>query len=288
MNRQDKPLPLFLRRTMGEMMGATTDFLRRNRRSWLLYVGVPLLPCCLLLARMKSTNEDMGSFQVIWSALMGFDFHLGEGFFTPETLLFALALTWVLWAVHALLRVGTTPPSAAGEPASPRVMLRLLLPKAAVLFVMTYVAARLLQMDSGMVLLLVVLLLPLSLFPPAWLLHDDGGGTTVVRFFNVLLSQWANLMVVMVVMGFMVFMLRGVVQLPTLLMEVSIETLTRMDERPSDWFLFLQYLATALSWWAFFMGFSILAIQAAFVYGNGVEKVEGDTIVNDIYQFENL
>ncbi len=288
MNRQDRHLLLFRRRSLSEMMGATTDFLRRHRLMWLLYVGLPLLPCCLLLALMKSPNEDAESFNVICSVLVGFDFDLGTGIFTLEALLFTVALTWVLWSVHALLRLVVYSPGDGAGHAAVRASLRRLLPKACVLFVVVYVAARLLDIDLGLALLLILLLLPLSFFPPAWMLHDDRFDMSLSRSLNIAFSQWGYLVVVILVMGFMVFMLRGTVQLPTLLLENSIDTLTQMDERPEGWYLVLQYIAETLSWWAFFMGLSILAIAVAYVYGNGVEKENGDSLVDDIYQFENL
>ena len=287
MDRHDDNLQLFRRRTIGELMGAPLDFLRHQRRLWLLYVALPLLPLSLLLTFIDSpqgNNWDMN----VAAQLLGFDFDMGESFFTVETLVVALSLTVVLWTVHALLRFSRTSSEGLALHELVQSTLKLLLPKALVLVVVAYLFLRLLNVGTGWAFFLIFLFLPFACFPPAWLLHDTPVGESMARTLTVGIRQWIQMAIVLFVMGFMVFMLRGVVQVPALLIEQSVNILTVADERPEAWLLFLQFLSTMLSWWAFFLGYSILVIAVAYVYGDGVERVDNVSLADEINQFENL
>lgn len=267
-------------------MGVTTDFLRCRLVGWLIYVALPLLPCCLLLALYDIPNRDKGILNGLCTILMGVNFELGQGFFSSQALLFALAVSIVLWTVHALMRTDQLPPDGKGRRERMRPVLVQMLPKVAVLFCAVYVALRLV-IDSSITLLLILMTLPLALLPPTWLLHDGQKGVKM-RYVDIALSQWVNTVAVMVTLGFVVFLLRGVMQLPAILLENSADVLTRLDEKPEAWFRFLQYLSRALSWWAFFLGYSILVIAAAYLYGNGVERTDETSLAEEINRFEQL
>lgn len=287
MNRNDDNLQLFHQRTIGELLGVPLDFLRHYRRLWLLYVALPLLPLSLLLAFIDSPQNDTEGVNV-WAQLMGFDFDMGESLFSVEMLVVALSIAFVLWTVHTLLRF--TRFSSEGVPPHTliRSILRQSLLKLAVLFVLASLMLCLLNVSTGWAFLLIFLFLPIACFPSSWFLDDTHVGESMARMLTVGVRQWPQMVVILFVMGTMVFMLRGVVHVPALLIEQSVNVLTMADERPEGWLLFLQFLSTMLSWWAFFLGYSILVIALAYVYGDGVERVHNVSLTDKINQFENL
>ena len=118
--------------------------------------------------------------------------------------------------------------------------------------------------------------------PPAFLLRDMPVGETLAQGVTVAVRKWLELLVVVPGIGFLVLMLQGVVQVPAMLIENAVDMFTLADERPDTWLLFLQFLSTMLSWWAFFLGFSFLVITVAYIYGDGAERTYNVSLTKDI------
>ncbi|MBR5654208.1 MAG: hypothetical protein IKX22_09035 [Prevotella sp.] len=289
MERPDDNLLLFRRRTIGELLDVPLDFLRHNRRMWLLWVALPLLPLSLLLALVGPPigNEWEDYVSIFFARLMGFDFDTGDSFLSLETLLVALSLCLVLWSVHALFRsLGLALTNRRG---SMLAELRWLAPRMLAFVVVAFLLLRMLSGgNAGYAFLLVILFLPLACVPPACLLRDKPLGETLAHTVSVSVRKWIELLVVVPVIGLLVFMLQGVVQVPAMLVENAVNMFTLADERPDMWLLFLRFLSTMLSWWAFFLGFSFLVISVAYVYGDGAEREDNVSLTEDINQFENL
>ena len=289
MERLDDSLLLFRQRTISELLDVPLDFLRHHRRMWLLWVALPLLPLSLLLALMGQPIEtDVADvFSMVFARLMGFDFNTDDSLFSLKRLLVALALCHVLWSVHALFRsVGVAENDRKEKMYSE---MRRLIPRMLAFLVVAYLLLYMLSGDKAhLAFLLFLLFLPVACMPPAFLLRDMPVGETLAQGVTVAVRKWLELLVVVPVIGFLVLMLQGVVQVPAMLIENAVDMFTLADERPDAWLLFLQFLSTMLSWWAFFLGFSFLVITVAYIYGDGAERTYNVSLTKDIDQFENL
>lgn len=313
MEKKNRLILLYKRRTFTEKINDTFDFLRENFRqlaAWLTYL---LLPVSIVLA--VSMNDMMGNY----AAAFGMPGRLGEEL---DSIVLSYLLMMVVGFLTTALGISATygamrlyeqrPGRLQGlglkdlMPYIKRGTLRMLLlsllavPVAGVAIVVVAMMSMLLTSMSvalglsTMLLLFMavpLVLLPLLLAAPVYLFEDD---TTVLQAFikawRLGWATWRGLAAVVIVLGTLVYIIIGTASLPVYILQISKFVTTSSSEvaQPSVFASMGMYLLHVVVAYISAMLSAIVYVGLAYQYGHACDKIDGAGIEQQIDSFETL
>ncbi len=313
MEKKNRLILLYKRRTFTEKINDTFDFLRENFRqlaAWLTYL---LLPVCIVLA--VSMNDMWGNY----AAAFGMPGRLDEEL---DSIVLSYLLMMVMGFLTTALGISATygamrlyeqrPGRLQGlglkdlVPYIKRGTLRMLLlsllavPVAGVAILVVAMMSMLLTSMSvalGLSVMLLLymavplVLLPLLLAAPVYLFEDD---TTVLQAFikawRLGWATWRGLAAVVIVLGTLVYIIIGTASLPVYILQISKFVTTSSSEvaQPSVFASMGMYLLHVVVAYISAMLSSIVYVGLAYQYGHACDKIDGAGIEQQIDSFETL
>lgn len=308
MNMEKERIELFKRRSFGDKLNATFDFVRENWRPLFKYITYLLLPVSLVAA---FGMQGLSSFY--FNAVLGsLSETAGEAFVESE--LFSMGIQFLLFIVafgfmgilegsivYALMKLYSESPHglegitfADVKPLLKRNIGRMVLMVTVFLFVyMLAVGAMVgLAVLSPVTLVitipaLIVSILPLSLWTPAYLLEDLSLWSSLAKALRLGFATWGGILGITIVIGILVNIASTVVQLPFFIVAIVKGFLfTSDDGGPTVWIDFLSYLSSILMLYGSMLMSSLSLIALAYQYGHACDKVDGVSIDFDIEHFD--
>ena len=301
-------IEIFKRRSFGDKLNATFDFVRENYRPLFKYMTYLLLPVSLVAA---FGMQSLTSFYV--NAILGAVSETVDDAFMEsellsmgiEILLFILAFGFMgilaSSIVYALMKLYNDSPDrlegitfADIKPLLKRNIGRMVL--MVIVFLVVYMLA--VGVMVGLALLspwtmaitlpaLIVCILPLALWTPAYLLEDLSVWSSLAKALRLGFATWGGILGITIVIGILVNIASTVVQLPFFIVVIVKGFLFTSDDGGSTvWIDFLGYLSSILMLYGSMLISSLSLIALAYQYGHACDKIDGVSIDHDIKHFE--
>ena len=301
-----KKIDLFRRRTFGEKLNATFDFVRENFRPLFKYMTYLLLPLALVV------GFCMDSFMDSYLGILGQT--VGEGVEAPVDAGYVLKmLAFVVGSmlmgivagsmVFSLLRLYNEREERLQgisfvdiRPELWRNVKRCLWQILGAIVVMTVFL--LVMAALGVVSLytliitipaLLVSILPMMLWSPAYLLEDLSLWASLKKAMRLGFQTWGGIFGILLVIGILVNVFSTIVMLPFFIVSAFKELLFPAENGGSPvWMDFIVYLSSVLMMYSSMMLSSLSTIGLSYQYGHACDKIDGVSIDHDIDRFEQM
>lgn len=289
MSQELDKINLYERRSISQCLETTFDFMRVNRRVWFRSTFVLIGPLALLLALLLMLENQADPLE----KLTGLDYVLS--WFKLDRLLLLVSFSVGLWVVlvnvFSLVQL-----YEEYDGKIDRLLVADMWPHWLRCAGRTWWIAALMTMlvvlpfysgFSGLVLLAVSV--PLVLVPSVRLIGHAGFVNTLTKSVKLGFSAWFSLAFTVLLSLVMAFVVCTVLTFPLSIWDVLSSTFSVDDSTP--WLLptgLLNYLFSALAFFAFFALLSIVVLTTVYQYGNLAERVDAASVDRDISNFENL
>lgn len=311
MESQKPKIALYAKRSFGEKMNASFDFIKENWKQLFKYSTYLILPICLLQAmNINGLLGNIADFSTLSAgqaggdamAAFGLSFilnYVGTVFFSA---LGGLLLTSLIYALVSLYnereeRLGGLSFSAIRP---------LLFHNAKRLFLLGVVCGLLSSVVMTIVALLAVLtpytllltiplclafLIPLALIPTVYLFENISLGQAFVKTYRLGFATWGGVFLVLLVMSIIAGVMQTVFSIPwsVIYFVKMVFTLSDSGEASSTVGLdFAQYLFSVLMLYGSYLSAIFTIVGLVYQYGHASEVVDSITVEDDIENFEKL
>lgn len=296
MQNEQPKIDFFRIRGTSEKITATIDFLRENRRWWLCWCVLPLLPLCAVLGWLRVSSPNFfvyyyGYLDVDFAEfLIGFSFK-EHGILSPYAIVTGLALLMLFASTGALMslyqyREGRLRGLAWTEYRS---ALKRALPSAAVITVVAYFFFFLFCSASFLLqLVLLAVMIPLALYAP----------TCQVGYYPPLRAAGHSLYLGLNTWGGMLMVLAGLWLVLVFFREMPDALMFLFRSYLSEFFfsssisIEVRYIIfgvlMALNSFVTFACLSVMMIGAGYQYGHAEEKYSSVSLYEDVRHFDEI
>ncbi len=300
-------IPLYKKRSLGEKITATFEFLKENWRVWLSCVTYLLLPLCLFQALaqniltstfmnvsiLENANDDSPFITMV----------LAYGVQTLFVITGSILLSSLIYAMlryyrendHRLTGVTLRDLKSLILHNIKRMLIVTLLGIALTIVVIAIIV---LLIDHPILLLLILiamiaLLIPMMLILPVYVFEDD---TTVFgavsRGFTLGLNTWGGTFMVALVTGILAYILQIVTSIPWYI-AFMVKTIFFVSDSSNTFFdsgiyNFLLYLFGVLQAFGTYIASSFTVTGIAYQYGSAAEEQDAISVDADIQNFERM
>ncbi|NCC09553.1 MAG: hypothetical protein EOM31_03455 [Bacteroidia bacterium] len=313
MENQKPKAVLYVKRSFGDKLNVSFDFIKENWKVLLKFVTYFLLPISMIQA--LSLNGLMGGALSLSSlASSGGDSAAWLGaagimFFVHYGLYILLAMVgWVLLGalIYGLIKLyQTREERLVGltfkelKPLFLKNIKRQLI-IVVISFLLTILASVLmivLGVATAYTLILtipafVAFVMPLLLFSPIYLLEDISCGAALKKTYRLGFATWGGVVLMAVVMGFIANVLQGVTMMPwyisTLVKYFFTLSDTGSETTVSVGYSFMLYLLAILQAFGVYLSMIFTVVGMAYQYGHASEKIDAITVEEAIDNFKNL
>lgn len=308
--QQSTKIKFYVKRSFGEKLNASFDFIKQNWKPLLKFSTYLVLPLCLLQA--VSLNKFMGIYTGIMENVEAgaADWEMFTASFIANYLLVILLAIvggmLMTSTIYGLIRIYNERENGLQEltfqelkPYLFRNMKRYLITVVVgfLLIIVYSVLIVLLAMATPYTLILTipalfVLAVPLAMLVPVYLFEDIGIGQAVDKTFRLGMATWGGIFGVSFVMGFISNILSGVLMLPWYVVTMvkyffSISDVAT-DLGNSTGFSIVQYLLGIISTYGVYIAMIFLFVGLAYQYAHANEKVNSVSVVDEIDNFEQF
>lgn len=289
-------IPLYQKRNIGEIINATFDFLKENKRLWFIGSTAILLPLCALMLMMESNVVDDITYDLYYLTLLThISSALVENAFAVVVATVAMQLTgaW-LWTMQDLY---------ANQPERLRTLtvrqaLTAWLPKAGKMLLAGIIIVSInlfisILLQSGQLFLTLIILLtvpPVLLIGPVICLEKVGVWDAFTKAFRLGYKEYFRLIGVLLCMTLIYIALQFSIYWVSVLVSLLFSTLfgsLSINHLPFWGAVIIQFLVL-LMWYVSLMASSFLLLSMGYYYGDLAQKVDDASLENDIENFENL
>lgn len=313
MENQKPKAVLYAKRSFGDKLNVSFDFIKENWKVLLKFVTYFLLPISMIQALSLnglmggalslSSLTSSGGDSAAWLGAAGLMFFVHYGLY----ILLAM-VGWVLLGalVYGLIKLyQTREERLAGltfkefKPVLLRNIKRQLI-IVVVSFSLTMLACILLVL-LGLATVYTLILtipafvafaMPLLLFSPIYLLEDISCGAALKKTFRLGFATWGGIFLMAIVMGFIANVLQGVTMMPwyisTLVKYFFMLSDTGSGATVSVWYSFMLYLLAILQAFGVYLSMIFTVVGMAYQYGHASEKIDAVMVEEDIDNFKNL
>lgn len=311
MESQKAPIKLYAKRSFGDKMNASFDFIKENWKPLLKFITYLMLPLSLLQA--LSLNGFMSQYMGLVSEIEGGN---------SDTILSALpqlgttyGLTLLCYWVGAMLiaslvyglmkAYGQRPERLVGITLTE--LKPLLMHNLGAMFRLSLFTFLLLLLAISLVIglavltpftlivtlpLLFALVVPLSLYAPIYLFEDIHLMDALSKTFRLGFATWGGVFLITLLMGIIGGILQGVIGTPWTV-AVMVKQLFSMSDTGdavtvSVGYNFVIYLFAILQCYGSYLGMTFTLVGAAYQYGHASEVVDSISIESDIENFDKL
>ncbi|MDR0938001.1 MAG: hypothetical protein LBN29_01415 [Mediterranea sp.] len=308
METQKPKIALYARRSFGERLNATFDFIKENWKLLLKYTTYAMLPLCLIqsvfMSRFANASDLFGpefGQSVDWdpatvAAVIGY---LGYMLFAFIASLALYSIVYALMQVYArrderlvgitfndLRPLGTR---NAGRIIVMAIIVTFLVIMAAIVMAMLAFMSRWTIVFS--LIAFIALTIPLALLPPIYLFEQVSIGEAIGKTYRLGFATWGSTFLMLLVLGIIGYALQFVLSLPYYAVIVAKTLLTGSYSEstdPSIGMRFLEYIFGTISLFGAYLASAMTIIGTAYQYGHATELVDSVTVVDDIDNFDQL
>ena len=311
MESQSPKVAMYAKRTFGEKLSASFDFIKENWKPLLKYTTYFLLPVSLIQA--LSLNGLMGGIVaftnvatdggLVSEGAWGLSFLSYYGFYM---LVYIIGTVLLSSLVYGLMRIynereerleGVT--FEMLKPVMMRNVGRLLLIAlwAVVLAMAFFILMIILSIAFPFLLILmvpaiVVFAVPLAIWAPIYLFEDISIVGSLKKAYRLGFATWGGVFLVSFVMGIIAGILQGVTMIPwyilTLVKTFFVMNGTENAMTVSTGYNFVLYLLGVVQAFGAYVSMIITLVGLAYQYGHASEKLDNVTVESDIDNFDKL
>lgn len=311
MESQKPKIALYAKRSFGEKMNASFDFIKENWKQLLKYSTYLILPVCLLQG--MSINGLMGNitdFSALSAGQAGGDAMAAFGLsfiLNYVGTVFFSALGGLLLAslIYALVNLYNEREERLGGLSFGTVR-PLLFHNAKRLFLLGVVCCLLSSVVMTIVALLAVLtpytllltiplclafLIPLALIPTVYLFENISLGQAFAKTYRLGFATWGGVFLMLLVMSIIAGVMQTVFSIPwsVIYFVKMVFTLSDSGEASSTVGLdFAQYLFSVLMLYGSYLSAIFTIVGLVYQYGHASEVVDSITVEDDIENFDKL
>lgn len=312
MESQKPKIAMYAKRSFGDKLTATFDFIKENWKPLLKFTTYLILPLCLVQALslnyIMGGVSDMAKLTNATTALDGFA-AMGEMFFVQYAaymLLYMIGTILLASLIYALIRTynereerleGIT--LGALKPLLFHNIKRLLLMTIAcvalVLVVLVVVGVMVGASPFTLILtipFLIAFSVPLALFAPIYLFEHITLIDAFKKTFRLGFATWGGIFVISFVMSLISSVLQGVTMMPWYI-ATMVKVLFAMSDTGSAatvsvGYSFILYLFGIIQVFGIYLSMIFTHIGLVYQYGHASEVVDSVTVENDIDNFDKL
>lgn len=308
---QSPKIPFYMQRPFGEKLNAAFDFIKENWKVMLKYTTYLLLPICLIqaLTMNSAVGFILGTSMGGASELMGdtvASFFMGYGLNMLLSIIGVLLMTSLAYALIKLYNdreerlVGITFKDL--RPLLFRNMGRLFL--IGLLLVLLIVVVSLIAgiafVANGYSLLIIlpvlfVVSVALSLWPAVYLFEKISFGDSFSKAFRMGFATWGGVLAVLLIMGIISTILRGVLTLPWYaviavksLFVYSADGVDGAMQNASILYKAAAYVLGVILIFGTYLSMIFGIVGLSYQYAHASEKLDGVMVESEIDNFENL
>ncbi|MDR0893238.1 MAG: hypothetical protein LBN24_11595 [Mediterranea sp.] len=314
MESQRPKITLYAKRSFGEKLNTSFDFIKENWKPILKYITYLMLPLCMIQSLfMNGMNSAMTSF-------VGGDLaaaNIGKASHTPPilngpfllnylgTIFFGIIAGLMAYSLlYSLMKLYNDREERLKgitfndiRPLLFKNMGRLFVLGivysilfTVVIFIMMLLGYLTLWTLVLTIPLLVALMIPLFLAAPVYLFEDISLFDSIVKTYRIGFPTWGGTFLIVLVMGIIASVLQGIAAMPWYIVYVVKLLFSYSDgaASPSIWINFIQYLFGILMLYGGYITMILTVAGTVFQYGHACEVTEGVTVVSDIENFDNL
>lgn len=311
MESQKTKIALYVKRSFGEKLSASFDFIKENWKLLLKFSTYLLLPLCLIQA--LSLNGLMHGI-LAWGDSTGGAFGYNEAvsplglmsYYGLYMLLYMVGTVLLTSLVYAVIRAYRERDERLEDMTLG--MLKPLLLRNVRKLILVVLLGILLLIFAGLamefisklfpfsifllVLCFMVLVLPLALWAPVCLFENISVTGALVKSYRLGFATWGGILSIMIVMGIVAGILQGVTMLPWYI-GIIIKTVFTAAESSSAavnsaGYNFMLYLLAIVQGFGTYLAMIFTLVGLAYQYGHASEKLDNVTVESDIDNFDKL
>jgi len=309
---QKPKIEFYVRRSFGEKLSATFDFVQENWKIIFRFTVYLVLPISLLQAfgmnsAMSSLFGDFlktaGGKSSIPAGTMS-ELLIGYGCVYAAALLAGIMGTSLLYGLMRLYRERRNRlQGVTMQELKPRLLCNIKRMCILVLVIIVFfTAVGLIGFLLGLIFppLLIFLVLiviagsiPLAMLPPVYLMEDISIIDAVRKTFRYGFQTWGGIFGLLFVVGIIFYLFVIVASIPWYIMAglqmfAHLDSATHIAFTNTLWFKFLSYLLGIVQAFGCYLGYNLLYIAMGIQYGHAAEKFDGVSVENDVENFEAL
>ncbi len=314
MESQKPKIAMYVKRSFGDKMNASFDFIKENWKPLLKYSTYLVLPVCLLQALnlngLMGSMMDVNMLQNMEAGITTGDMLSQGGMLLAHyagVIFFSFIASLLLTSlVYALIKAYSASEDrlqnitmSALKPLLFQNMKRifvmgvlLTLLFIVVFFIIGALAAASLYTAILTVPLLIAFALPLALLTPIYLFEDITFWQAFRKTYRLGFATWGGILLVILAMGLIAYILQIVVAIPWYIAFVVKMVFTMSDAGSeatvSVGYSFMQYLLSILLLFGTYLSAIFTLVGLAYQYGHASEVVDSVTVENDIDNFDKL
>lgn len=304
---QSRKVELYAKRSFGEKLNATFDFVKENWKPLLKYSTYLILPICLL----QGINMNGMADAMMYDAGLVSDAVSADNAYVSVLLhyfglsLFALVGSLLLYSLlYALVRLYGTREKrlvditfADIKPLFFHNLKRAFLMGTVCFLVVMSVLALVAFMAGDVpytllvtVPLMVAFAIPLALLFPVCLFEDNSLFASFKKTYRLGFATWGGIFLVIFIMSLLAGILQGVGSIPYYIVFVvkMIFTMSENEAASSVGVDFMQYLFSVLMIYISYLSSILVGLSLAYQYGHASEVVDSITVESDIDNFDKL
>lgn len=312
MESQKVKVAMYAKRSFGDKMNASFDFIKENWKPLFKFTTYLILPLCLIQA--LSLNEVMGRSMAIAMtntntsdldllAQYGQTFWMSYGLSILCSIIGSIILSSM---IYALIRTynereerleGIT--LSALKPLLLKNMgklLKLTLFAILLVFIAIFVLILFVALTPFTLILTIPLfiacMVPMALFSPIYLFENIGIWAAFKKTFRLGFATWGGVFAISIVMGFIGGILQGIAMLPWYVATIVKYFFAMSDSGSmvtvSPVYNFFLYLLGILQTFGAYIGSIFMIVGLAYQYGHASEVVDSVSVEEDIDNFDNL
>lgn len=307
MESQKPKIAMYVKRSFGEKLNASFDFIRENWKLMLKFTTYLLLPLCLIQALslngmmkgvMSAADMDISSDTALLISFLSY-----YGLFV---LICIIGMVLQASLIYAMIRTYNE-----REERLQGVTLRMLTPMlfhnikrlfiiaffgllltVCVSFVLGALSIASLPVAYLFALVIVLLALPLALWAPIYLFEDISIMDALKKTFRLGFATWGGVFLISLVMGIIAGILQGVTLVPWYAATI-VKMLFTMSDVGSEatvsvGYSFMLYLLAIVQAFGTYLAMIFTFVGLAYQYGHASEKMDSVTIESDIDNFDKL
>lgn len=311
MESQKAPIKLYAKRSFGDKMNASFDFIKENWKPLLKFITYLLLPLSLLQA--LSLNGFMSQYMGIMTeassgnsnAILGVLPQLGTTY-GLTVLCYWIGAMLITALVYALIKAyNQRPERLVGITLTELkpllmhnfwAMVRLTLFSFLLLLITFSLIIGLAVLTPFTLIitlpLLFALIVPMSLYAPVYLFEDIHLMAALAKTFRLGFATWGGVFLITLLMGIIGGILQGVIGTPWTV-AVMVKQLFSISDTGdavtvSVGYNFVIYLFAILQCYGSYLGMTFTLVGVAYQYGHASEVVDSISIESDIENFDKL
>lgn len=307
---QKAKIALYVKRSMGDKLGASFDFIKENGKLLLKFSTYLLLPLCFVQA--LSLNGLMSEALALDGGRIGNSFGYANSTIPQEFILYygfylvLAAIGGVLLSslVYAMIRTYQEREERL-EGMSFRLLKPLLLRNARKMILMVLLGASLLFSAVFVVaflapyalpilfLVLIVLIVPPALWAPVYLLENISIMAALKKSYRLGFATWGGVLLILIIMGIAGGILQGVTMVPWYIAFIAKTFFSSAAGHGSSavnsiGFNFMLYLLAVVQSFGAYLSAIFTLVGLAYQYGHASEKLDNVTVKSDIDNFDKL